>query len=294
MRILSVSLGLPKDDAAHQRMHDISRLLKENGHEVDSVHYYRTPEHLSFDSDLRNHEFVRTSIFNIYLRHLTILKKKKYDLVYGNRLTSSFCAQMSRILDIPIIYDRHGDAVQELFIENNNQLKKLREIYSLAKYWLIDEVDIRLCNCILCVSKNMIENLADRGVPLQKMHYVTNGVDLSLFRPVELTSKTAHLKSDLGIDGKFVFGYLGSTERWQGVTNLVEAARRLNDKRSAVLIVGGQNDKKMNENIVMVKRVPRTSIIDYYSICDVLILPRPKHPATTVAAPTKFSEYTAM
>ena len=33
---------------------------------------------------------------------------------------------------------------------------------------------------------------------------------------------------------------------------------------------------------------------DHYSMCDVFVLPRPSHPATEVAAPTKFAEYAAM
>ena len=35
-------------------------------------------------------------------------------------------------------------------------------------------------------------------------------------------------------------------------------------------------------------------ILNYYSLCDVLVLPRPSYPATEIAAPTKFAEYTSM
>ena len=47
----------------------------------------------------------------------------------------------------------------------------------------------------------------------------------------------------------------------------------------------------LNAITIFIPKIPRAQIPDYYSACDVLVLPRPSHPATEIAAPTKFAEY---
>jgi glycosyltransferase involved in cell wall biosynthesis len=139
----------------------------------------------------------------------------------------------------------------------------------------------------------MIEYLHDqKNIPLEKMAYVTNGVDLEFFKPIK-DEKVENMRNELGLEDKFVFGYIGNFQKWQGVENFIEAARKIADSEIAFLIVGGEEKSKEN-NIVFIPKVLRSQIPDYYSICDVLVLPRPSHPATEIAAPTKFAEYTAM
>ena len=62
-----------------------------------------------------------------------------------------------------------------------------------------------------------------------------------------------------------------------------------------IAVTGIGTDKKSIEgNILFFPWMSRGQLPDYYSVCDVLVLPRPSHPATEIAAPTKFAEYTAM
>jgi len=99
----------------------------------------------------------------------------------------------------------------------------------------------------------------------------------------------------LGIEDKLVFGYVGGFQKWQGVENLIEAARRIDDKNVAFLIVGG-NRKRMEKekNILFGPRVPHSQVPLFYSVSDILVLPRPSHLSTEIASPTKFAEYVAM
>jgi glycosyltransferase involved in cell wall biosynthesis len=101
------------------------------------------------------------------------------------------------------------------------------------------------------------------------------------------------LRSELGLEGRLVFGYAGGFQSWQGVEMLLDAAGRSQRENIAFLIVGGYETKRCG-NVLFLPRTTRESLLGLYSICDVLVLPRPRNLVTEVAAPTKFVEYLAM
>ena len=100
-------------------------------------------------------------------------------------------------------------------------------------------------------------------------------------------------RKKLGIEDSFVFEYIGKNSPWQGVENLVEAAK-LSQNDSTTSLFVGFGKKKRERNILFLPEVQHKEVPYYYSMCDVLILPRPSHVATEIAAPTKFAEYAAM
>jgi glycosyltransferase involved in cell wall biosynthesis len=294
MKILSVHISTPGEDAAWWRISNIARILESNGHEVHFVHYCRKAsyEKLENKEQYVNHSFVITSPMSVHIKHLKILLKNQYDLVYGNTHSGAFISFPGKLTKIPLIFDMHGGLVEEFLLENEFSLNPSFLSRFIQKK-LIDFADLRFSDKIICVSHKMIEYLHDqKSVPLEKMDYVTNGVDLEFFKPIN-DEKVENLRKQLGLEDKLVFGYVGNFQKWQGVENFIEAARKNDDKDLAFLIVGGE--KKLRENnIILIPKVPRTQVPDCYSVCDVLVLPRPSHLATEIAAPTKFAEYTAM
>ena len=292
MKILSVCFSIPRDDAACWRISNIVKILRANGHEVDIVHYTKRSsyEKLENKEQYEHDTFVMASMPTVHLKHLRILRRGDYDLVYGNAHSAVFCSLLGKLTKTPLIFDMHGGLVEEFLLENGLNIS-ISLKFILNKF--IDFMDLKLSDKIICVSKKMIEYLHDqKGIPLKKMAYVTNGVDLEFFKPVN-DEKVKNMKNRLGIEDKLVFGYMGGFQRWQGVENFIEAAKRNDDKYVVFLVVGG--DKKTTKNnIIFIPKIPRIQIPGYYSICDVLVLPRPSHPATEIAAPTKFAEYTAM
>jgi glycosyltransferase involved in cell wall biosynthesis len=126
-----------------------------------------------------------------------------------------------------------------------------------------------------------------------KLLYVPNCVDLEFFRPQ--TDEVAwSLREQLGVGrDALLFGYLGRFHRWQGVEVFLEAAREIDQPKCAFLIVGG-HESRSEGRIHFLPEIPVDQMPKHYAACDVLVLPRPSHPATEVAAPTKFAEYAAM
>jgi glycosyltransferase involved in cell wall biosynthesis len=305
MKILSVTTSLLGNDAASWRIWNIARLLQARGHEVHLVQYVRksTYERLKSNRlDLGNipNSIVMVPIFPIsipvaQLKHLRELSQDNYDLVYGNTSSGAFYALLGRVKRIPLIFDMHGGRIEEFLLNNqsNSRWKYSPKLLQFVLDNIIYFVALHFSSKIACVSRRMIQYLhSEKKIPLEKMTYITNGVDLDFFKPVNERSIQI-LRKQLGLGDRFTFGYIGNFQKWQGVENFIEAARKLDDSGLAFIIIGGEKESEEG-NILFIPKIPRSQIPDYYSICDVLVLPRPSHPATEIAAPTKFAEYTAM
>lgn len=290
MSILSITLINPGEDSQWLRISSIHRLLKTK-YDTEMVHYitkgsiyYKRLK--NSDSSYEN-LFITHSIF-IPFKILKKVSKKRYNLIYGNTKEGAFFSILGRLKGIPLIFDMHG-VYEEFYMTNEI---RIFNFHKLLLNKLIEVLALRFSSKILCVSNEMIIHLnTERGVPLKKMDYIPNGVDLNFFKPMK-DEKLFKMKRDLGLNGKLTFGYVGRFQEWQGTEKLLEAAKSIDDNVK-FLFVGG-NETKTDGNINFIANVPRKDVIYYYSLCDVLILPRPYHTATKVAGPTKFAEYTAM
>lgn len=274
------------------RIDNITKILRSQGNEVNTIHYIRKSLYKSENKErYKRGSLEATSIPPV--RHLKILLKNHYDLVYGNTHYGTFISLLGKYTQkVPLIFDMHGGLIEEFLFENESYIYSRASPKFILKSF-IEFLDIRYSDKIICVSKKMVEYLHNKKkVPLEKMAYVTNGVDLDFFKPVD-EEKISILRRGLRLENKFVFAYIGGFRGWQGVGNFIKSAQKIEAANTAFLIVGGEKKSKKN-NVVFVPKVPRIQIPEYYSISDVLVLPRPSHPATEIAAPTKFAEYAAM
>jgi len=295
MRILSVCVTMPSETAEWWRISNIANILRARGHRVDFIHY--VPRNAVENNEDELSKNARVFITNFpgraNIEHLRMLvNEKDYDLVYANTHLACYFSLIGRLCQVPLVFDIHGDLVAEYRL-HKGRLRNL-PFYSIGlfKRGLIDVMDSYGANLIVCVSRKMIQSLQEKGVSSNRIAYVTNGVDLDFFRQssqIEIDD----LKAKLGLEEKFVVGYVGRYQKWQGVQRLIEAANSTNDDEIAYLFVGGEN-RFETRNIISLRELPRKDICTYYSICDILILPRPDNKATQIAAPMKFSEYAAM
>lgn len=296
MKILSIQISTPENNAEWWRISNLANIMQDAGHEVDLVHYCGKFKYENFQEKdtFSNDKFIITSQLDVYFKHLKLIRDNQYDLVYANTGAAAFCSLSGRLTKIPLVFDMHGDLLQELLLRFGYSLNP-KFIANYLQFKIMDYANLKASNEIICVSNRMIDYLhTSKGISLNKMDYVTNGVDLDFFRPNK--EKIQELKEKLGLDDKLIFGYIGGFQSWQGTENLIKAAKSINDAEISFLIVGGElkHYNADNDNIIFIPQIDRHEVPDYYSITDVLILPRPSHIATEVAAPTKFAEYTSM
>ena len=296
MRILNVKVGPPADDhSAWIRKIKIANIMMLLGHEMDFVIYTGLND---FNEEIRKqinfpYEVIKVSPFNIYSKHFNKLKEGNYDVVFCNGQLTHAVLFLTKFKDVKFIMDKHGDIVKEFLLYEDGF--KYNPSFLLRYLFLktIDFLNLKFSDKITCVSYKMIEDLYTRGLKQNKAFYVTNSIDLNLFKEPE-TTEIQKLKEKLKINKKMVFTYLGACEKWQGVNNFIKAAEKLKNQFGIAFVIVGGEKEKIEGNIRYIPKVPQNEVVNYYALSDVLVLPRPRHPATEVAAPTKFPEYLAM
>lgn len=294
MKILSVKVGAPTDDySAWIRKIKVATLIEDLGHEMDFVIYTRGGE---FNKNILanvpfKYNVVEVSPFNLYLKYFKLLKEKDYDLIFCNGQYTHAVLFLTKFKSPKFILDKHGDIVTEFLLLEDGFKYKPRFILWFLRLKLIDFLNLHFADKITCVSYKMIEFLSKKGFNSRNAVYVTNGIDLDHFGTVP--QHIQEMKEEMGIKNRMVFTYVGAFEKWQGVDNFIEAAKSFNkDSEIAFVIVGGEKEFREG-NIIFIPKVPQEEVKNYYALSDVLVLPRPYHVATEIAAPTKFPEYLA-
>ncbi|HNR84921.1 glycosyltransferase family 4 protein, partial [Ottowia sp.] len=133
---------------------------------------------------------------------------------------------------------------------------------------------------------------------------VTNGVDISRFNPRE---KDAELVRELGLDGKFVAGYIGTHGMAHALETLLEAAAKLKARpdgdRYRILLLGDgarkadliAQAKAMGlDNVLFVDSVSKDQVVRYWSLLDVSIIHLRKTELFTTVIPSKLFECMGM
>ncbi len=307
MKILSITTSLLGDYAASWRIRNIAERLQAKGHDVHLVQFVRkfSRKHLTVNREIENLRRL-TSWFPlpcldplIHLRLLRLVRKEKPDLIYANGVWAAFVSIIAKTATkTSFIFDMHGLLIEEFLLYHPHPCRRFYSFHWcwILLYKLIEFVIFRFSDNIIGVSPKMIDYLHEqKGVPLTRLRCITNGVDLQAFQPAERKDDATiqQLKNNLGLQDKLIFGYAGGLQKWQGLEDFLMAARKITDDNVAFIIVGGETSRREG-NIVFLPRVSRHELRDYYLLADVLVLPRFSHPATQVAAPTKFAEYAAV
>jgi len=159
-------------------------------------------------------------------------------------------------------------------------------------------------SCIIALTQSFKRELISRGIAEEKIDVVTNGVDLSLFKP---RNKNEALLKNLGLENQFIAGYIGTIGMAHGLETLLEAAEILQSTPAAenihFLILGDGARKntlkqltaqKQLKNITFVDTVSKSEVGDYWSLLDVSIIHLKKDPLFEKVIPSKLFECMAM
>lgn len=169
------------------------------------------------------------------------------------------------------------------------------EKLELFLYWKAD--------AIVAVTNAFKANLEARGIEPSKIHVVTNGADLTRFQPLQKDDK---LVEALGLQGKFVAGYIGTHGMAHALETLLEAARKLQDggrEDIHFLLLGGGASKEALvarageiglANVTFVNSVPKADVVRYWSLLDVSVIHLRNTPLFTTVIPSKLFECMAM
>jgi glycosyltransferase involved in cell wall biosynthesis len=174
-------------------------------------------------------------------------------------------------------------------------------------YRLLEKLEVFLykkASRIVALTQSFKRELISRGIAEEKIDVVTNGVDLSLFKP---RNKNEALLKNLGLENQFIAGYIGTIGMAHGLETLLEAAEILQSTPAAenihFLILGDGARKntlkqltaqKQLKNITFVDTVSKSEVGDYWSLLDVSIIHLKKDPLFEKVIPSKLFECMAM
>lgn len=157
---------------------------------------------------------------------------------------------------------------------------------------------------IVAVTHAFKDTLMSRGIDENKIYVITNGVDLSNFLP---QPKDVGLSAELGLNGGFVAGYIGTHGLAHGLETLLDAAQTLQQMPGAedirILFLGdGAKKAELVEsaktrglrNVVFVASVPKDQVPRYWSLLDVSIIHLRKTELFTSVIPSKLFECMGM
>lgn len=153
---------------------------------------------------------------------------------------------------------------------------------------------------VVAVTAAFKTNLIKRGIDADKIEIVTNGANMELFTPIQ---KDKALAKKLGIDGKFVIGYIGTHGMAHSLDFVVRTISKIKDDRYHFLFIGDGAMKKevlrMAEelgvtNVTFLEPVLKSEIPSYISVTDAALVPLKKSDTFKTVIPSKIFENAAM
>ena len=227
---------------------------------------------------------------------------RKVDLVIGTSPQFfTVCAAYiaARLKRIPWVFE-----LRDIWPESIRAVGAMKGSKALDILEKIELFLYRKATLIISVTNAFKSDLIRRGIDGDKVHVVTNGVDISRFSP---RKKDAELVRKYHLEGKFVAGYIGTHGMAHALDTVLNAADHVagahegNDycfimlgdgaKKSALV---NRANKQGTNNIIFIDTVPKEQVVRYWSLLDVSIVHLKKTKLFTKVIPTKIFESMAM
>ena len=163
----------------------------------------------------------------------------------------------------------------------------------------------RAADHVFAITQALKDWLIDQDVDADRISVLPNGCSPDQF---SISERDAQIVDELELaPDTTVVGYVGSVVGYEGLPDLVEGvklARELSGRDIRLLVVGdglalpdlrlSVADANAGEWAMMTGRVPHADVARYYSVIDVVALPRRNQPVTRMISPLKPLEALAM
>ena len=255
---------------------DLKRLLRE-------VHYFP----ICFFTKYSIQKIVNFYNIDIIHQH-TQPKFGKYSL------------EVAKKLKIPYIYEVRGFIEENMLVAVKDLKRKDPKLINFIYNNIINqETDVlRKANLIVTLSEPMKEILIRRKIEKEKIEIVPNCIDTDLISPSIINSG---LKEELKINEDIVLGFFGKLSWYEGIEILIKALPQILEKDLTIklIIIGNVveeyfqylnrliNELNVAEKVLFLKSLPHEELIKFYSIVDMIILPRLDRAVCRLVTPMK-------
>jgi glycosyltransferase involved in cell wall biosynthesis len=206
---------------------------------------------------------------------------------------------VSRLRRAPWVFE-----LRDMWPESIRAVGAMKEGIALRLLERLELFLYRDAAAVVSVTHAFKSNLVQRGVAGAKIHVVTNGADLSHFKP---RPRDLDLARALGLEGCFVAGYVGTHGMAHALDTLLDAAELVRERpggeKVRLLLLGDGASKEALQarakakgltNVVFVDSVPKAEVARFWSLLDVAVIHLKRTPLFRTVIPSKLFECMAM
>lgn len=266
---------------------------------VDGLTFYRTyPTYLSKIPGINQLDVVLT----LNKRLESVIARERPDILHAHSpcLNGLAALHAGKKHGIPVLYEMRAsweDAAVSHGTCTENDLR-----YKISR--ALETYVLKRADHITTICEGLKGDIQIRGIPSEKMTVIPNAVNIDQFKPI--TEKDTALLTDLKLEGKKIYGFIGSFYEYEGLELLVKAMPALkNDYPDLhlLLVGGGQTENKLKAmvaqldlsgHVTFTGRINHKEVMRYYSIIDLLVYPRLSMRLTDLVTPLKPLEAMAM
>jgi PEP-CTERM/exosortase A-associated glycosyltransferase len=259
---------------------------------VDGWHFYRTPT----PTGPRLPGLGQVALMKAtQARLLQVARQVQPHILHAHSpvLNAIPALRVGRELGIPVVYEVRAfweDAAVDHGTTTEGSLR-----YRLTRR--LETHALRQAAHVFTICEGLRQDIAARGVSADKVTVIPNAVDIEKF-DIGGTPDEA-LKTQLGLQGATVLGFIGSFYAYEGLDLLLAALPQLLQHRPelrVLLVGGGPQDAALKAQaqqlgvagqVVFTGRVPHAEVGRYYDLVDVLCYPRHSMRLTELVTPLK-------
>ena len=287
-RILSIApTSFFADYGCHVRILEEARALGRLGHEVTVCTYHtggdpggvrviRLPR-VPWHAEVRVGSHYHTLSFDALLAARALAAAGRVDVVHAHLHEGALIGWLvSRLRGVPLVFDYQGSLTREML--DHQFLKESSPLFKLFG-WLERTIE-RLPDAIVTSTAHQLDAVRERTP--RRVASLPDAVDLRHFATPD-PARVAALREHLGIPaGRQVVGYVGLLAEYQGVGQLIYAARQVIERRpdTHFLIMGypgleryvqQAHDLQILGNVTFTGRVAYDTLAEHLAIADVAV-----------------------
>lgn len=184
--------------------------------------------------------------------------------------------------------------------------ESIKTVGAMEQSWLLsffEKMELNLYKSakrVIPVTDSFKRKMMSRGIPENKICVIKNGANLKLYKNQESDKK---LKTSLGLDNKFVVGYIGTHGLAHKLDFVLNCAQVLEDESIHFVFIGSgaKKDELIElskelalDNVSFLDSVPKQDVWRYISMIDVMVVPLKKSDLFKTVIPSKIFETAAM
>lgn len=312
MKILHVfDHSVPVQDGYSYRSLAILREQRRNG--WDTIHLTGPKqEHGNVESEIEGYYFHRTQASDSLL--------SKAPAIGRLSVISDLRPRISALVDehSPDIIHAHSPCLNGIAAYLATRKKHIPLVHEIRAFWEDAAVDqgksregdlryrltrrledylIARADAVVTICHGLRDDLISRGVSPAKISIAANSVDPNDYE--YLGKRDQALSEHYQLEDSQVIGFLGSFYAYEGLDLLLDAVASVRStlpKLKILLVGGGEMDdelqrqaRKLNidDIVIFAGRVPKAEVDRYYSLLDILCLPRKSMRLTETVTPLK-------